>query len=246
MRIAVTEDNDYYRELIIKYVKIIFNKRGIYIEILQYNQSKNLVYDIWENKLVDIYLLDIEMPGYSGMEIAGEIRKITKSAIIIFITSHLKYSIEAFELNIYRYIPKEHLEEKLEEALISAYNQIDLLNNECYTIANTQRYEKILYSDIYYIYKDGKNSIFICDNEQIYKVRSSLKDLHTQLNNDCFIFIDRCYIVNIIHIMKISSSIVYLRNGEQLLISKPHIKNVKRNILNYWGATDAKLDDEFN
>lgn len=47
------------------------------------------------------------MPGNSGMNIAAQIKKDLPEALIIFITSHLKYAVESFELSIFRYIPKD-------------------------------------------------------------------------------------------------------------------------------------------
>ena len=44
------------------------------------------------------------------------------------------------------------------------------------------------------------------------------------MNAPEFIFIDRGYIVNLIQIMKISGSMVILKNGEQLPVSRSHLQ----------------------
>lgn len=77
-------------------------------EIATYTNSDNLLYDITEDKFFfDLILLDIEMPGNSGMELAEKIKPFLPNVKIIFITSHIEYAIDAFELAIFRYVPKE-------------------------------------------------------------------------------------------------------------------------------------------
>ncbi len=53
---------------------------------------------------MDLLLLDIEMPGMSGLELTRNLRD--KSASIIFTTSKKEYAAEAFELNVADYLVK--------------------------------------------------------------------------------------------------------------------------------------------
>ena len=55
---------------------------------------------------------------------AREIRKYYFDPFIIYITDHVEYSPEAFEVNAFRYIPKIKLQEKLPEALSYAVVKI--------------------------------------------------------------------------------------------------------------------------
>ena len=50
----------------------------------------------------DVLTLDIEMPGSTGMETAEKIKPFLPNVKIIFITSHIEYAIDAFELSIFR------------------------------------------------------------------------------------------------------------------------------------------------
>lgn len=52
------------------------------------NELKKLIN---ENGDVKIYILDVELPGISGLEIASEIREDDDDSIIIFATAHPDY-----------------------------------------------------------------------------------------------------------------------------------------------------------
>ena len=54
----------------------------------------------------NLIFLDIEMPKADGLTCAKEIRKIDKSAIIIFVTNASKYAVQGYEYEALDYIVK--------------------------------------------------------------------------------------------------------------------------------------------
>lgn len=236
IKIAICDDEEKAVALHEQIVKDGLQACSIGYEITTYTQSSNLLYDITDDGFFyDLILLDIEMPGISGMEIPQQIKAFLPNVRIIFVTSHTEYAIDAFELSIFRYVPKNNLEVKLATAVTDAAKLIELEAGQEYTIQTAKRMEKIPYKNIYYIQRDGKNaSIVSCSGTS--KVRKSLQQVFDELNTPEFIFIDRGYIVNIIQIMKISDGMAVLKNGEQLPISRSHLQEVKRQINQFWGA----------
>lgn len=236
VKIAICDDEEKSVVLHEKIVKECLQLAGIGYEITTYTQSQNLLYDITDDAFFyDLILLDIEMPGISGMEIPQQIKGYLPNVRIIFVTSHTEYAIDAFELSIFRYVPKNNLAVKLTAAVIDAAKLIELEAGQEYTIQTANRMEKIPYKDIFYIQRDGKNASIV-SSVGTSKVRKSLQQVFEELNTPEFIFIDRGYIVNIIQIMKISDSTAILKNGEQLPISRSHLQEVKQKINEFWGA----------
>ena len=204
-------------------------------KIETYTTSDNLLYDITEDEhFFDLILLDIEMPGSTGMEIAEKIKPYLPNVKIIFITSHIEYAIDAFELSIFRYVPKTDIDKRLPAAIQDAIKLIELESGKTYTIQTNSRFEKIPYREIYYIERDGKNAS-ITAASGISRVRKSLQQVYSELDADEFIFTDRGCIVNMIHIMQIKDGMAVLKNGETLPISRSHLQEVKEQINHYWG-----------
>ena len=204
-------------------------------KIETYVNSDNLLYDITEDKFFfDLILLDIEMPGSTGMEIAEKIKPCLPDVKIIFITSHIEYAIDAFELSIFRYVPKTDIAGRLPAAIQDAIKLIALADGKTYTIQTNSRLEKIPYREIYHINRDGKNAS-ITTTGGMSKVRKSLQQVYSELGSDEFIFIDRGCIANMIHIMQVKDGMAVLKNGEALPISRSHLQEVKEQINHYWG-----------
>ena len=200
-----------------------------------YTSSEALLYDITKDGFYfDLILLDIEMPESTGMEIAEKIKPYLPNVKIIFITSHIEYAIDAFELSIFRYVPKDDIDKRLPPAILDAVKLLELEDGKSYTIQTNSRLEKIPYRGIYYIERDGKNAA-ITTAGKVSKVRKSLQQVYDELGADDFIYIDRGCIVNMIHIMQIKNGTAVLKNGKVLPISRSHLQEVKEMINSYWG-----------
>lgn len=104
----------------------------------------------------DLYILDVEMPGKNGLEVSREIRKLYPEPVIIFITNYVDYAIEAYEVNTFRYIPKSRLETKLTEAYDALFLILMEKNEKYYVIEKKGTLEKLAYSEIFYLRKEGK------------------------------------------------------------------------------------------
>ncbi|MEJ2360078.1 MAG: LytTR family DNA-binding domain-containing protein [Gammaproteobacteria bacterium] len=68
----------------------------------------------------DVVLLDIRMPGMSGIEVAHHINKLSTPPAIIFTTAYDDYAIPAFETHAVDYLLKPIRRDRLESALGAA------------------------------------------------------------------------------------------------------------------------------
>lgn len=236
LHLAVCDDDKTAIQTHKKIAETCLKQCGSIGKIESYTVSSNLLYDITEDHFFfDLILLDIEMPESTGMEIAKKIKPYLPNVKIIFITSHIEYAIDAFELSIFRYVPKNDIEKRLPIAIQDAVKLIELEEGKTYIIQTNSRFEKIPYQEISYIERDGKNAS-ITTTKGISKVRKSLQQVYEELDAEEFIYIDRGCIVNLIHIMQIKEGLAILKDGKALPISRSHLQKVKEQINHYWGA----------
>ena len=67
-----------------------------------------------------VLLLDIQMPGMGGLEVARHLARLEQPPRIIFVTAHDRHAVEAFELNALDYLLKPVRAERLAAALKKA------------------------------------------------------------------------------------------------------------------------------
>ena len=56
--------------------------------------------------IYDLVIMDIEMPGFNGMETAKELRELDENVVLIFITQIAKYAIEGYSVSAAGYMVK--------------------------------------------------------------------------------------------------------------------------------------------
>jgi two-component system response regulator AlgR len=67
-----------------------------------------------------VLLLDIEMPGMRGLEVARHLARLEAAPAVVFVTAHDRHAVEAFELNALDYLLKPVRAERLAAALRKA------------------------------------------------------------------------------------------------------------------------------
>lgn len=148
-------------------------------------------YDKDLKKLIDnprclkIYLLDLELPGKSGIEISREIRKNDWSSPIIILTSHDELELRLFKekLLILDFISKfENYEKRLSETIELILKQRN--NKKGLVIKVGKELKNIDLNSIYYIYRDiEEEKTVIVTSYDNFPIRESLINLEGKL--DC-------------------------------------------------------------
>lgn len=69
------------------------------------------------SKLVDVVLLDVQMPGMNGLEAAKAIAQIQPPPAVILVTAYEQYALAAFEHQVDDYLVKPVRRERLQAAL---------------------------------------------------------------------------------------------------------------------------------
>jgi two-component system response regulator AlgR len=65
----------------------------------------------------DLVLLDVQMPGMNGLELAAQLRKVQPAVAVIFISAHDEFALKAFEVHALDYLQKPVRSARLAEAI---------------------------------------------------------------------------------------------------------------------------------
>lgn len=240
IRIGICDDEKNLLEKIKERVEVYFSQNQIFASIQSFDKSKNLLYEIEDGTGFDLLLLDIEMPEMDGMKLAAQIKKLLPDVLIIFITSHMKYALDAYELSVFRYIPKNDLHGRLDHALLDAAKLIELQMRDSYIIQNQIRLERIPLKNLLYITHEGKNALLVTDiqepsgEKKSFKVRKTMQQVFAELNRTEFIFIDRGCIVNLSQIISVREDFCILKDNTHLSVSQSRMQSLKENLMLFW------------
>lgn len=237
IRIAILDDQESDGKRIAKITKEYFESIKKACEITVFSQSDSLLLDLKEKKYFDFFLLDMEMPDRTGLEVAREIRQHYLEPVIIYVTNYLEYAIEAYEVDAFRYIPKAVLEKKLPQAIEATLPKIEQMDQRAYIIKRGIGAEKIYYRNIFYVRKD-KKEIVITHRDGESRERKTLQEFYDTADANEFFYIDKGCIVNVQHIMSFQRNEIKMRNQAILAVSRLRFKEVQERIIAYWEETN--------
>lgn len=206
-RIALCDDNQEYMELMAEQIRAYGETRGVSLRVDEFSDSDLLMDWIETKRTFDVYILDIEMPYHSGIDLARRAKEISHASYIIFLTAYDEFAIEACGMDIFRYVLKQSAYEKIDGVLDELFHHLKRLQDDhMYIIRNSRKFIRIPYRDILYIYKDQKNAVFVLADGRIEKERLSLQEVYQKIDagakqHDMF-FLDRGIILNLSHISR--------------------------------------------
>jgi len=172
-----------------------------------------------ESRRPDVAFLDIKMPGLSGLEVA---KRLTDDCIVVFITAHDEFAIEAFENEAIDYLLKPVTDERLAKTVARLKKQLAAspssssgqlsatlerlianLNNpddpgylKWIKARRGQQVQLVAVDDVHYFRAEDKYTM-VKTGDSEYLIKMSIRQLADELDPDQFWRIHRSTIVNV-------------------------------------------------
>jgi two-component system response regulator AlgR len=113
MKVLVVDDESPARQ---RLIRMLSEMQGDY-EIAGEASDGIEAVELCRSKPVDVVLLDVQMPGMNGLEVAKEITQVQPPPAVILVTAYEQYALAAFEHQVEDYLVKPVRRERLQEAL---------------------------------------------------------------------------------------------------------------------------------
>ncbi len=182
----------------------------------------------------DILLLDIFMPGKTGIEAAEEVRKLGMCMPIVFLTTSTEYALEAYEVDAIQYLVKPLDGERFFRAMDSAIGQIRRMEESQVMIKVAGGVRQIKLDDIVYCESQKNYQIFYMMGEE-HRVRMTAVKLWELLER--FPQFGRCgrsYILNMNHILSVEREEIVMDNGRTIYIPRNKAAEFKKEYFAYY------------
>lgn len=182
----------------------------------------------------DIYLLDIYMPGITGMSVAVELRKKNSESSIIFLTSSPDFALQAFGVNATHYLLKPYNRQDFFAAMDKAFRMIGMQQPKTILLKTSNGYQNISVSKIIYCESENHNQrIILLEGEPIYTRISSAELCEKLATFGQFYPCGKTYIINLGCIDKLQNDVVVMENGDSLSVPRRVITGLKNAYLDY-------------
>ena len=198
MKILIVDDE----ALALSRLKRMLNTLG-YDDIIEADSAAGALEAIKENHF-DLALLDINMPGSSGLELGYELRYHQEDIAIIFQTAYDEHALKAFDIGAVGYLVKPFSIEQLEQSIERVKLESKSSNDLRLMSKTGESYYLLKPEEIYYV-KADLSEVMLRSSKGFSYYAHKISDLEKRLLAYDFVRIHRSYLININKIKEIET-----------------------------------------
>lgn len=218
-----TRDVDFLSLCVAEWAKLA----GHTVTLETFSSAEAFLFHYDTDKTADILLLDVEMPGISGVELAKHIRRENEVVQIVFITGYSDYIAEGYEVSALHYLMKPVDRKKFCTVLDRAVAKLE--SSECtLLLEGTAGAVRVPLREIRYL-EVRQNYVTVHAGEDV-TVKKTLGALEKDLD-DRFFRIGRSFILNLTCIRRITKAEVHLMDGTVLPLPRGMYEALNRAVI---------------
>lgn len=185
----------------------------------------------------DLILMDIDMPGMTGMEAAQVLREDDSVTPLVFVTSLAQYAVEGYQVDAIDFMVKPVAYEDFSARMDRAMRRV--AHNAGHTIAVSNRQETRLVdlADLSYVEARNHDLIYHLSDGSELKARGKLAALEQELANSPFARFSKSVIANLAHVRRVQGDEVEMDGGGSAWLSRSCKKSALEAIAKYLGGT---------
>jgi DNA-binding LytR/AlgR family response regulator len=232
VKIAICDDEMVQTKYLSSLVRKWAAENKIPISVEAFGSAEAFLFAWSEDRSFDVLLLDIQMPGRSGMALAKEIRQSDENLTIIFITGFADYMNEGYEVSALHYLMKPVSERKLFACLDKACKKLKT-EDKMLLVESGGGQLRIRQDEILYL-EAFAHTVVVTTGSQSIEIKAGIGELEKKLDPALFLRPHRSYIVGLKFIRQIGKTALELDNGMKIPISRRLYPDASRAFINFY------------
>ncbi len=235
LQIALCDDNIDELSNMVQLIDLYRTSKHLSCEHAVFPNGFEMISALEKGKRFDIYCLDIIMPGFTGIDVAKEIRGFDKTAQILFFTSSPEFALESYSVKAINYILKPISKEKLFFTFDELLEQIKTKKEEDAVIVKSNAgIQKILISNLVFAEVIGRNVLYHLRSGKVIECTEPFSSVcDNLLKYGCFIKPHRSYLVNMQYVDTIENHQITLQTLSSVPVAQGKAREIKQQYLNY-------------
>lgn len=179
----------------------------------------------------DLLLLDIDMPGLSGLDIAKTLSGREKRPVLVFVTSHDELVYDSLQFHPFGFVRKSHLKTELSRVLEDAVKEISGRQKH-FCFRSAEGNVRLLLDDIMYFESEG-NYIKLYAKSGEYRFRETVTALENSLGTSGFVRIHKGFLVNHPAVKMVNTEECVLYSGVRLPVGRSYSEKARKQLMRY-------------
>lgn len=209
MRMAIVDDSSADALLLEKYLHQYCEERGIACAPVYYKSASDFLEHY--QPCFDLIIMDIDMPGISGVDAARRLRTLGDDVVLMFVTNMPQYALAGFEVEAVDYILKPVTYQTFALKLERALRFVRRNHEGQLALRTAEGLVSVSTADILYVESVLHYLIYNTENKE-YKVRGTMAQAEKELRPFRFVRCSSGLLVNLRCVKAIEKEDVVLGN----------------------------------
>lgn len=183
----------------------------------------------------DAVLMDIDMPGLNGMEVAEKLREKNKTIDIIFTTNLPQFAVDGYKVQALDFVIKPVTFPNLSFAMEKVVEKKRNIVNGSFFLRIGGFARRIHNEEVLYIEMVNHYIVLHETDMEPVRIRGSLKMIDDLLNPEIFVKINSGIIINISKVSSFENGLVLMEDGSNLPLSRSHKKEFAVRLAEFYG-----------
>ncbi len=205
-------------------------------KIDRFESAKELLDAIEDTEYAPVFLLlDIYMPGKTGIAAAKELRQMGNSSHIIFLTTSTEHALEAFGVNADQYLVKPVTEKELNPVLDKMLDGLEREQKSYVLFRIDGKNCRVAFKDIVCCEAQGKNQRIHFADGSYGQMRMTMTEIFGALSaRDEFARVGVSYIVNLDHINSLNGQEISMDTGKNIYLPRGAYQPLRERYFAYY------------
>ncbi len=213
--IAVIEDEKHQRLRTERFVRELYGEKAV---IRTYASAEEF-YVRSGREQPEIALIDVGLPGDSGLLLAQYLNRDMPGCQIIFLSGHLDYAVEAYRTRHIWYVTKDRMTSVLPEALHAAEKELKRIDSCTLVLQQKDGVRVLRQADVLYLERSRRTTSVVTAGGTVL-CPQPLDELMDQLDHERFVRCHNSFVVNLQYIRHFQRTKLEMETGACVPVSR--------------------------
>lgn len=204
-------------------------------EVQEFSSMAALLFAIDSPEAFDLLLLDIYMPGQTGIEGARQLRERGFEGSIIFLTISKEHGIDAFGVEATQYLVKPVEENRFYTALDKIFKKIEEERSRFIALRTENEIRRVAVRDIVYCETQDHSPYINLSGGEVLRSRMKLAELFALVSGfEDFVPVGSIYLVNLGYVDTLTAKEMTLTTGKIIYLPRGSYRALKEQYFNFY------------